>query len=236
MSNDKGQDSTTEASTYHQLSRDRETSPLLEAIPYVLPFGLFALLTYLGPLLKLSPLITYPVKTVLVGVLLAAFWRQVRSEIVFTLDWLAVLGGVFVFAVWIGLEGLYPPLATVEAFSPEGMGGGSYAAFISFRLLGAVLVVPVMEELFWRSFAMRFLIETRFKSIPLGTFTWFSFVAVALAFGFEHLRWLPGIIAGLVYAGLLYRSKNLFSPILSHAVTNALLGIYVLATSSWMYW
>jgi CAAX prenyl protease-like protein len=99
-----------------------------------------------------------------------------------------------------------------------------------------VLVVPLMEELFWRSFAMRFMIRSDFKSVPLGKFSWFSFLIVAIAFGFEHHQWLPGIVAGLVYAGVLYRSKNLFSPILSHAVTNLLLGIYVLSTAKWGFW
>jgi hypothetical protein len=237
MGNDKGQHSAPEASTYHQLSQKQDASLWREVIPYVLPFVLFALLTYLGPALDLSPLVIYPIKTALVGALLAVFWKKYRKEIVFTLDGYALLGGVLVFAVWVGLEGMYPQLGGAkEGFDPTSLSVGSFAFFVSVRMLGAALVVPLMEELFWRSFAMRFLIETRFTSIPLGMFSAFSFGAVALAFGFEHARWLPGIIAGLVYAGLLCRTRNLFSPILSHAVTNALLGIYVLATGSWAYW
>jgi uncharacterized protein len=107
---------------------------------------------------------------------------------------------------------------------------------IFFRMFGAVLVVPVMEEIFWRSFALRVLIDHDFKKVPVGRFTWFSFIAVSVAFGFAHHQWLPGIIAGLVYAAVLYRTKNLFSPILSHAVTNLLLGLYVLWSGEWHYW
>ena len=110
------------------------------------------------------------------------------------------------------------------------------ALFLAFRLAGAAIVIPLAEELFWRSFALRFLEKSAFKSIPLGQFSWFSFILVSLAFGLEHHRWLPGIIAGLAYAGLLYRTKNLFSPILSHAVTNLLLGVYVLSTGRWEFW
>jgi CAAX prenyl protease-like protein len=103
-------------------------------------------------------------------------------------------------------------------------------------LIGATLIIPVVEELFWRSFALRFLIKPDFKSVTLGQFTWFSFLVVSIAFGFEHHRWLPGIVAGMVYAGVLYRSRNLFSPIQAHATTNFLLGIYVIATKQWHFW
>jgi hypothetical protein len=92
-----------------------------------------------------------------------------------------------------------------------------------------------MEELFWRSFALRFVIDSKIRSVQLGTFTWFSFILVSLAFGFEHHRWLPGILAGMAYAALLYRTRNLFSPILAHAVTNFLLSIYVFGTAQWQY-
>jgi hypothetical protein len=93
-----------------------------------------------------------------------------------------------------------------------------------------------MEELFWRSFLLRYAITSDFKSIPLGQFSWFSFIAISLLFGLEHHRWLVGIVAGMVYAGLLYRRKNLFDPIVSHAITNLLLGIYVVVTGKWSFW
>jgi membrane protease YdiL (CAAX protease family) len=45
-----------------------------------------------------------------------------------------------------------------------------------------------------------------------------------------------GIFAGMVYAGVLYRRRNLFDPILSHAITNFLLGLYVVSTHQWSFW
>lgn len=138
--------------------------------------------------------------------------------------------------MWVLPEGFYPQLGHSE-FNPYESGSNVVAyVLIAFRLVGAALVVPLMEELFWRSFVLRFAIKTGFKSRPLGHFTWFSFVFTALLFGFEHHRWLVGIAAGVVYAGLLYRSKNPFDPILSHAITNLLLGIYVVATHQWSFW
>ena len=69
---------------------------------------------------------------------------------------------------------------------------GPYVYILASHLFGAVLVVPVMEELFWRSFALRFLININFTRYALGTFTWFSYIFVSIAFGMGHHRWLPG--------------------------------------------
>ena len=156
-----------------------------------------------------------------------------RNEIRVAFEWSAALSGILVFVLWVSLDGLYPHLGTA---TDQSYAAGASAYGIAIRLIGASLVVPVAEEVFWRSFALRFLIRSDFKAVPLGQFTWFSFVFVSLAFGFEHHRWLVGIIAGMVYAALLYRSRNLFSPILSHAVTNALLGVYVIMTGKYYFW
>ena len=207
-----------------------------QALPYVGPFALFALVTVLGPKLGFSPGAVYTAKTILVGGCLLACLGSWKDEIRFTFDLPALAGGVAVFVIWVGLEGVAPQLGQPQGFNPDELSPGWAPALIAVRLFGAVLVVPVMEELFWRSFALRFLIDTDFKRLPLGAFSWFSFLLVSLAFGLEHHRWIPGILAGLVYAALLYRTKNLFSPILAHGVTNLLLGLYVLGTGEWSFW
>ena len=205
-------------------------------IPYIAPFVIFGIFLYAGPHLPISQGLAYAIRTFLVAASLIYFWNAYRHEIAFSFNWLAVISGVLVFFVWVLPEGLYPQIGH-SAFNPyeQSTGYGVYAVIAS-RLVGAVVVVPVMEELFWRSFALRFAIQSDFKSLPLGQFSWFSFVFVSLLFGFEHHRWLVGIVAGMVYAGLLYRSKNLFDAILSHAITNFLLGIYVLYTHQWSFW
>ena len=204
--------------------------------PYIAPFAIFALCTYMGPLFNLSQGLVYPIKTSLVAVCLIYYYDLYKSEMRLVFDWLAVVSGILVFLIWILSEGFYPQIAHSE-FNPYSH-ASSYGVFlvIAFRLIGASLVVPVMEELFWRSFALRFLVSSNFRTVTLGKFSWFSFVFVSLAFGLEHHRWLAGIIAGMIYAGLLYRSKNLFVPILSHGVTNLLLGLYVISTHSWSFW
>lgn len=204
--------------------------------PHVLPFLLFAACTYTCPLLGLLPGPAYMLKTVLVGASLMIFRHAFLDEIRLAFSGAAVLSGIGVFLAWILLDGLYPHLGQ-SAFNPYANAGGALALlYIGFRMIGAVVVVPVMEELFWRSFALRFVLQADFRALPLGRFSWYAFFLVSLLFGLEHHRWLAGLVAGLVYGGLLFRSRNLFVPILSHAITNLLLGLYVLATHEWAYW
>ena len=204
--------------------------------PYILPFAVFAVLTIAPGYLDMNKGLVYSIKTVLTGLCLAWAWKAFAKEIQFVFNWPAILSGILVFVIWIGLNDLYPHIGHSH-FNPyeEAVGNVVYV-IIAFRLIGASVVVPVMEEVFWRSFALRFLIKSDFRSVPLGQFSWYSFIIIALLFGIEHYEWLSGILAGMIYAGLLYRSKNLFIPILSHAVTNLLLGIYVLSTQQWAFW
>lgn len=206
-------------------------------IPYVAPFGLFGLLTYLINFFPFLGTFGYAGKTVITAMVLWIFRGHFQKQIVFKFDFLAVSAGILVFLLWVGLEGTYPLVGESTGYNPRGSAAVPLVyVLIVFRIAGASLVVPVMEELFWRSFALRFLIDTDFKRIPFGAFTWFSFIMTSVAFGFEHHRWLPGIFAGMVYALLYYRTKNLFSPILSHSVTNLLLGLYVLWSGHWSFW
>ena len=93
-----------------------------------------------------------------------------------------------------------------------------------------------MEEIFWRSFLIRYIISSDFEKIPIGRFTWSSFLISTVLFGLEHNLFLAGMMAGIAYNLLLYRTKSLAHCIFAHAVTNLLLGIYVLATGKWQFW
>ena len=211
--------------------------PMNAFFPYVIPFIVFAGFTYLVPVFNLSRALVYPAKTLAALVLMIYFWPRIKHEIRPFLDLNAVMAGIVVFILWVGMEDSYPKIGVPGGFNPFEQGQGTIGwVLMGTRMLGAVLVVPVMEELFWRSFALRFLMDTYFTRIALGSFTWFSFIFVSIAFGLEHHRWLPGILGGMIYALLLYQKKNLFSPILAHAVTNLLLGIYVIINGEWGFW
>lgn len=204
--------------------------------PYVAPFLCLLIFIYIAPLFPVSKGIIYPVQTIALASVLFYFRHAYLDEIKPFFDVPALLAGVVVFVLWVFPEGYYPLIGSSQFNPYEYASGWMAMVVIGFRLAGAVLVIPIMEELFWRSFAMRFLIQDDFKAVSLGSFTMKSFIVTAVAFGFEHHHWLPGIMAGVIYASLLYRTKNLFSPILSHMVTNLLLGVYVLMTEKWSFW
>ena len=211
-------------------------------VPYVFPFVIFLLLT--GPVRffpALEPFL-YIAKTVIVGSLLW-FWRDAyvgdfASGLSFG-EWItSVFCGLLVLLIWIAPEDYLFQVGQNFGFNPYAMVGSKTAVtgLIAIRLIGSSVVVPIMEELFWRSFFMRYLIHPNFRSVPLGTFTWFSFASVAVLFGLEHHRVIVGIIAGVIYNLLLIRQKKLKGVILAHGITNLGLGIYVVSTGSWMFW
>jgi CAAX prenyl protease-like protein len=108
--------------------------------------------------------------------------------------------------------------------------------FIVFRVIGAVLVVPVMEELFWRAFLIRWVEAENFKSVPVGTFGWRSFAITVALFGLEHDQWLAGLICGALYNWLLYRTRSVWACVVAHAVSNAALAAWVLTRGDWKFW
>ena len=111
-------------------------------------------------------------------------------------------------------------------------------AFLSIRVAGPTLVVPVMEELVFRDFLMRFLIQgVRFDSIPVGTFSWTALLATSLLFGFNHgfNFFIPGFLYGLLMALLLFRTKSLGACITAHGVTNWSLYLYCIYTADWQF-
>lgn len=206
-------------------------------LPHTAPFLIFAILTFFFHYINIGVELVYPLKTILATAVLFFFFKEIKKEISFQIDLTAVISGVIVFLLWIGLEGFYPLLGNDQSFNfNEIENQFNLYIYLFFRFAGSALLVPVIEEVFWRSFALRFLINSDFKKVPPGSFSWFSFIAVSLAFGFEHNRWLPGILSGMIFALVYYRTKNLFSPVLSHAVANFLIGLYVLYSGRLSFW
>jgi CAAX prenyl protease-like protein len=185
----------------------------------------------------------YPAKIALVAMLLALFWRQYRE---FSREYsrfhlaplqalTALATGVLVLVLWIALDAKWMIVGSPAGFDPR-VGGRIDWLLVAIRIAGAALVVPVMEELFWRSFLMRWVDAADFESVEPSQLTLKSFVITVLLFGVEHNLWLAGIVAGAAYSLLYMRHRNLWSPILAHAVTNGLLGVWVVRTGSWSYW
>ncbi|MDP2404414.1 MAG: CAAX prenyl protease-related protein [Methylotenera sp.] len=214
----------------------------------VLPFAVYILFMASGHHLNslfnaigLDEKWVYAIKVISVLGLLLYFWGAyteltIRPKLIHLL--IAFAAGVAVLLVWI-LP--YPEWATlggdIKGVDPF-LTGDSFSAYIwlSMRIFGAAMVVPLMEELFWRSFLMRWLDNQDFLSVNPANISTFAIMMSASVFALEHHLWLAGLFAGLVYA-LLYRIyKNLWVPIFAHAVTNGLLGLWIVMTGNWWYW
>ena len=108
--------------------------------------------------------------------------------------------------------------------------------WLTARVVGSVVTVPIAEELAFRGYLGRRLVDADFDRVSLQTFTWSAFIVTSVLFGVMHGRWLAGTLAGMCYALLLYRRGELGDAISAHAITNAMIAAYVLATGHWLLW
>ena len=207
----------------------------------VAPFVIFVLLTTLqGQLGEDSRYWLYLLKT-LVGAWLIWEMRPYVEEMRWKVSWEALVVGAGIFGIWVGLDGLYPRLSEPDAVWNPGkrFGEGSALAwlFVVVRIAGSTVVVPPLEEVFYRSFLYRMFVKTDFRAMPLGQFHWLSFVVTSAIFGLMHPdRWLAGILCGLAYQWLVIRKNRLGDAMTAHALTNLLLGLWVIWKGAWSFW
>ncbi len=181
----------------------------------------------------------YGVKIGAVLVALVAFWRHytelpaVRLSPAVLLT--AIVSGVLVLVLWVNLDAPWMVIGKAAGFDPRSAGQVDWL-MVAVRIAGAALVVPVMEELFWRSFLMRWIEASDFEKVSPRQVKMKSLVVTVILFGIEHNLWFAGVVAGVVYSVLYMRHRTLWSPVIAHAVTNGLLGAWVVLTGSWTYW
>lgn len=209
---------------------------------YVAPMVLFGLLTTLEQYLSPAAYpVAYLAKVVVVTAALAYF-RGPRRDIVPTgsVVPLGVGLGLVIFAAWVLIDKYvpYPHLGERVAYNPFDAihGAGLRWAFLVARFYGLVLMVPVMEELFWRSFLLRYATRADFRSLAIGEFSRAAFWIMVAISAATHPEWLVAAIASALFAWILRHTRSLFAAIVSHAVANAALGIYILVTGEWQYW
>jgi len=213
----------------------------------VLPFAVYILFLVLNqPLsqffdwLQLDVKWLYVFRVVTVAALLIYFWRDYTElkRKAQTSDFLyAGIAGIMVLIIWIFPYPNWLGGGDTQGFNPfSGDSDLSALFWMSVRISGAVLLVPVMEELFWRSFVMRWFDKEDFLKVLPETISGYAYVGSACLFALEHHLWLAGLFAGLVYGELYKTYKNLWIPVFAHVVTNALLGFYVVTTGHWQYW
>ena len=218
------------------------------ALARVVPFAAFMVLLAVRGAVpddgswSIDPRWLYGVTVLVVGGLLAWFWREYGELVSQTLPSLmeaalAVAVGLAVFGLWIHLDAPWMRLGEPSAgFIPKDANGQLLWPLIALRWVGASLLVPVMEELFWRSFLMRWVQSPQFESVVPQRVGLKAVVLSTFVFMLAHTLWLAAIVAGLAYAWLYIRTGKLWVPIIAHAVTNGVLGVWVLQTQRWAFW
>lgn len=184
----------------------------------------------------------YGLNLLLVGGLLLAWWREYGE--LGRQNWptaaelgLSVLVGLLVFALWIRLDAPWMQIGkAAAAFVPVDAQGSLLWPLIAVRWLGAALLVPVMEELIWRSFLMRWLQHPVFEGIDPRRVGPKAVLLSTFVFMLAHPLWLGAIVAGLAYALLYRRTGKLWTAVIAHAVTNGALGVWVVQTRQWQFW
>ena len=237
---------------------DRPGASRRALLAYAGPFFLFVALNALPglirpgtplpdgtPLWRAAPeLWVYPLQTLLCAGMLWHYRREYPpTRLPTSLAIFGMVVGLIVFAVWVSPQAIFDAGARLDGFDPTPLlrtGGGQalYWTAVVLRFVRLVAVVPVLEEIFWRGFLLRYLMREDFLSLPFGSWTPLSFAVVTVGFVFEHTRpdWPAALVAGLLYNLVAVRTRNLPACVLAHAVTNALLGGYVMYYRQWGFW
>jgi exosortase E/protease (VPEID-CTERM system) len=178
----------------------------------------------------------YPLRVLAAG---AVFWacRRHYAGLTWSYSWWSFGIGFGTFVLWLALmpegtsrnEGWPTALQSVPL---------QWAApWVVLRVVGYVLTAPLAEELAFRGFLMRRIQQTDFQTLPVGAFSWASFVVSSVLFGaFHGSLWLPGTVAGMTFALALYRRRSLGEAVWAHATTNGLLALYAWTTGDWGVW
>jgi len=215
------------------------------ALPWVLPFAVFMALLAISPQLGLPPRADLVLRLALPTLAVVLFSRKVLDfRCVSPL--ISVLVGIGVFVLWVAPDLIWPGYRESVLFQNPLTGSlkSSLSAdarsdwlSISLRVARASLIVPVVEELFWRGWLMRWLADPDFERLPVGHYDKRAFWITAALFALEHgPYWDVGLAAGAVYNGYLVRTRRLGDLILAHAVTNACLAAFVLWSGRWEFW
>jgi CAAX prenyl protease-like protein len=212
---------------------------------YLAPMLSFLLLTWAGTTWPSLYAASYVAKTIIAGSLLFIMRRH-YAKVNWNYWWLGAILGVVGIVQWVGMEKLllhgFPsfPEMHAEVFVPrEAIRSKiALAAFIAFRWGGPTLVVPFMEEFFWRDFLWRSIAApANFRIARIGEWErGIPLLIVSIAFSAVHIQWFTALVWGVMIGGLLIYTRSLGACIVMHAVTNFLLGAYVLWTGDWMFW
>jgi uncharacterized protein len=183
----------------------------------------------------------YPIQTIVCGVFLIWYWREYPFSVPRRI-FFSIAVGLAVFVVWIAPQQIFGFDPRVDGFNPGIFSHQPpipiYWGEVALRFARLIIVVPLVEEIFFRGFLLRYFIREEFDQVTIGSFSWLSFAIVTIGFALIHSSadWVGGLIAGALYNVVAYRSRSLTSCVLAHAITNLCLGLWIMKTHQWGFW
>ena len=177
----------------------------------------------------------YALRLIAAAAALAFCWRPlVRLD--WRFGWRGIAVGAAVFTIWLAASGL---LLKPQGMPPAlaALPDGARELWIASRAFTAILVIPIAEELAYRGYLLRRLLAEDFEAVPFGTIGWVPLAVTAVAFGVLHgPLWLPAIVAGLAYGGVLIRTGRMGEAVAAHVASNLLIAAWLLTTGQWQLW
>ncbi len=167
----------------------------------------------------------YPLQTALCGAMLFYYRREYPRGFGPVAALWGIVVGIVVLALWIAPQAVFHAAPRLDGFNPTLVrSAGLYQTTVALRFVRLVIVVPLVEEIFWRGFLLRFLVKEDFLSLPFGAWTPLSFGVVTVGFMLEHHLpdWPAALVTGILYNLVAVRTRSLPACVLAHALTNAL--------------
>lgn len=223
---------------------------MLEIIPFALPFALYVVLSQVSAQFSNHYPLFYTVCVLLTGMAtifllrgkaIVKMHRNIAPGIIF---------GSIGIVTWIFLCRLHLEQSIIR-FLPDWLHPDNRMSFNPFqaienplgqwsfvaaRLLGLAVLVPVIEEIFWRGFLLRWIISPEWQDQKIGDFTLKSFLMITLLFTLAHPEWLAAAVYCSLINILLYWKRDLWNCIVAHGTSNLLLGLYILYSQTWELW
>jgi exosortase E/protease (VPEID-CTERM system) len=203
---------------------------------YLLPLLVLLATGLVGALFSADFDFLYPLHVITPLIPLWLF-RSYYTDLSWSWSWTPIGLGLLVFVLWVALEPAPDPqTANVIPHALAELHWAAAAFWLTARIAGSALVVPLVEELAFRGYLLRRLIDADFTAVSPRCFTASSFLISSVVFGMLHGRWVAGILAGMVYAVAQYQRGELSDAIVAHATTNGLLAAYVVIFGHWTFW
>jgi exosortase E/protease (VPEID-CTERM system) len=177
----------------------------------------------------------YPLRCVAaVGILWV--YRRSYATLDWRVSWRAPALGALIAGLWL----LFAHYLIAPSAKPEALyllPPPLRAAWIGSRLFAATVTVPIAEELAYRGYLLRRLVNPEFQAVQFQDVRWPALAVCAVLFGITHgTMWLPAILAGLAYGTIAIKTGRIGEAVVAHAATNALLAAAVLLFDQWQIW